>query len=69
MDGVVARKLVNGGEMVSSGQKLFSIVDGGDIWLNVRVAETKIGRIRQGQDCSSRWTVMTAGFSTARFMK
>ncbi len=50
VDGVVARKLVNGGEMVSSGQKLFSIVDGGDIWLNVRVEETKIGRIRQGQD-------------------
>ncbi len=50
VDGVVARKLVNGGEMVSSGQKLFSIVDSGDIWLNVRVEETKIGRIRQGQD-------------------
>lgn len=50
VDGVVARKLVNGGEMVSSSQKLFSIVDGGDIWLNVRVEETKIGRIRQGQD-------------------
>ena len=35
VDGVVARKLVNGGEMVSSGQKLFSIVDGGDIWLTL----------------------------------
>lgn len=50
VDGVIARKLVNGGEMVGSGQKLFSIVDGGDIWLNVRVEETKIGRIKPGQD-------------------
>lgn len=50
VDGIVARKLVNGGEMVSAGQRLFSIVDSNDIWLNVRVEETKIGRIRAGQD-------------------
>lgn len=50
VDGIIARKLVNGGEMVSAGQKLFSIVDSHDIWLNVRVEETKIGRIRTGQE-------------------
>lgn len=50
VDGVVARKLANAGELVSAGQKLFSIVDSHDIWLNVRVEETKIGRIRVGQE-------------------
>lgn len=50
VEGVVARKLVNDGELVSAGQKLFSIVNNRDIWLNVRVEETKIGRIHIGQD-------------------
>ncbi len=52
VDGVVARKLVNQGELVSVGQKLFSLVDNRDIWLNIRVEETKIGRIHVGQDVS-----------------
>ncbi len=50
VDGMVAQKLVHEGEVVNAGQKLFSIVDGSDIWLNVRVEETKIGHIRLGQD-------------------
>lgn len=50
VEGIVARKLVNNGELVSAGQKLFSIVNNRDIWLNIRVEETKIGRIHVGQD-------------------
>ncbi|OCA02122.1 HlyD family secretion protein [Akkermansia glycaniphila] len=50
VDGMIAQKLVHEGEVVNTGQKLFSIVDGSDIWLNVRVEETKIGHIRLGQD-------------------
>ncbi|MEG0024739.1 MAG: HlyD family secretion protein [Akkermansia sp.] len=50
VDGVVARKLANAGELVNVGQKLFSIVNNRDIWLNIRVEETKIGRIKPGQD-------------------
>lgn len=50
VSGMVAQKLVSEGELVSSGQKLFSIVDEDDMWLNVRIEETKIGRISVGQN-------------------
>lgn len=50
VNGMVAQKLVREGELVNSGQKLFSIVDNNDIWLNVRVEETKIGRIHPELD-------------------
>ena len=50
VDGMIAQKLVREGELVNAGQKLFSIVDSHDIWLNVRVEETKIGRIHPDQD-------------------
>lgn len=49
VDGIVAQKLTSEGELVGVGQKLFSLVDAYDIWLNVRVEETRIGRIRPGQ--------------------
>lgn len=52
VDGMVAQRLVRPGELVTSGQKLFSIVDGNDLWLAVRVEETKIGRIKPGQQVS-----------------
>lgn len=52
VDGIVAQKLVTAGELVSAGQKLFSLADRNDTWLNVRVEETKIGRIQPGQDVS-----------------
>lgn len=48
-EGVVALKSVNTGEVVSAGQPLFSVVDCKDIWLNARIEETKIGKIRTGQ--------------------
>lgn len=50
VDGMVAQKLVKPGELVNVGQKLFSIVDNHDIWLNVRVEETKIGKVKLGQE-------------------
>lgn len=49
-NGMVAQKLISEGELVSSGQKLFTIVNEDDMWLNVRIEETKIGRISIGQD-------------------
>lgn len=47
--GIVALKSVNPGEVVAAGQTLFSVVDNKDVWLNARIEETKIGKIRLGQ--------------------
>mgnify|MGYP002608955942 CR=1 FL=1 len=38
------------GELVAAGQKLFTLVNTDDIWLNARIEETRIGQIRVGQD-------------------
>ena len=35
---------------VAAGQKLFTLVNTDDIWLNARIEETRIGQIRVGQD-------------------
>ena len=48
-DGVIALKNVSPGEVVSAGQTLFSIVDSKDLWLNARIEETKIGKIKLNQ--------------------
>jgi membrane fusion protein (multidrug efflux system) len=49
VDGVIALKNVNTGEVVTAGQTLFSVVDSKDLWLNARIEETKIGKIQLGQ--------------------
>ena len=46
----VIQKLVSAGELVAAGQKLFTLVNTDDIWLNARIEETRIGQIRVGQD-------------------
>lgn len=49
VDGVVALKSVNPGEVIAAGQPLFSVVNCKDVWLNARIEETKIGKIKVGQ--------------------
>ena len=49
VEGIIALKGVNPGEVVTAGQTLFSVVDNKDVWLNARIEETKIGKIRIGQ--------------------
>lgn len=49
VDGIIALKNINAGEVVSAGQNLFSIVDSQDLWLNARIEETKIGKIKLNQ--------------------
>lgn len=49
VNGVVALKSVNPGEVVNAGQVLFSVVDCQDVWLNARIKETEIGKVRTGQ--------------------
>lgn len=48
-DGVVALKSANAGEMVTAGQPIVTVTDLGDTWVNARIEETKIGRIKIGQ--------------------
>lgn len=48
-DGVVAQKSANAGEMVAAAQPIITLTDLGDTWVNVRVEETEIGRIKIGQ--------------------
>lgn len=48
-DGIVAQKLTSEGELVSTGQKLFTLIDNNDIWLNVRIEETEVGKLHLGQ--------------------
>lgn len=49
VDGMVALKSVNPGEVVAVGQPLFTVVDSKDLWVNARVEETKIGKLKIGQ--------------------
>lgn len=48
-DGVIALKSANAGEMVAASQPIVTITDLGDTWINARIEETKIGRIKIGQ--------------------
>lgn len=49
VNGTVAQKLISPGELVSVGQRLLTLVDGDDIWLNARIEETRISQLREGQ--------------------
>jgi len=49
VDGIVALKSANPGEVVVMGQPLFSVIDSNDIWVNARIEETYIGKLKVGQ--------------------
>lgn len=49
VSGSVALKSVNPGEVVAAGQPLFSVTDLNDVWVNARIEETKIGKVKIGQ--------------------
>lgn len=49
VSGMVALKSVNPGEVVSAGQALFTIADLQDVWVSARIEETKIGKVKPGQ--------------------
>ncbi|MBP2644899.1 MAG: emrA 2 [Firmicutes bacterium] len=50
VDGIVALKNVNVGEVVAAGQALFSVVSDIDLWVNARLEETYIGKVQLGQE-------------------
>ena len=49
VDGIVAVKSTHAGEVLVMGQPMFSIVDSKDLWVNARIEETYIGRLKVGQ--------------------
>lgn len=49
VSGLVALKSVNPGEVVAAGQALFTIADLQDVWVSARIEETKIGKLKPGQ--------------------
>lgn len=49
VDGIVAQKVANPGEVVSTGQSIVNLVNTNDLWLNARIEETKIGGLKIGQ--------------------
>lgn len=49
VDGIVAQKVANPGEVVSAGQSIVNLVNINDLWLNARIEETKIGRLKINQ--------------------
>ena len=55
VDGHISLKAVNPGEVVASGQSLFALADLKDVWVNARIEETKISRVKVG--CEVEYTV------------
>lgn len=49
VNGTIALKSVNPGEVVAAGQPLFSIADLSDVWVTARIEETKLDKIRVGE--------------------
>lgn len=47
--GQVAQKSANTGEVVAAGQPLITAVDSKDLWVNARIEETKIGKLKVAQ--------------------
>lgn len=48
VNGTVAQKLISVGELVAVGQRLLTLVDAEDMWLNARIEETRIGQLHEG---------------------
>ena len=49
IDGVVALKSIEMGEIVAAGQPLFKIADLDDVWVSANIEENYVGRIQVGQ--------------------
>ncbi|MDT8901593.1 HlyD family secretion protein [Anaeroselena agilis] len=49
VSGIVAKRPVDPGEMVSVGQTVYSITDPAESWVEANIEETNIGRIRSGE--------------------
>lgn len=50
--GVIAVKSVEEGEVVTTGQPIFSVANLDDVWIAANIEETYIGKVKVGQDVS-----------------
>lgn len=51
-NGIIVSKYVDEGEIVAAGMPLFTIQQPDKNWVNVKVKETQLGRIKEGQEVS-----------------
>ncbi|HEU4643217.1 MAG TPA: HlyD family secretion protein [Gemmatimonadaceae bacterium] len=49
MDGRIAKKTAEVGQLVTPGQPLMAVVDGRETWVVANLKETQLGRVQQGQ--------------------
>jgi membrane fusion protein (multidrug efflux system) len=49
IDGVLARKNVNPGQVIQAGQPLFAIVQVSDVWITANFKETQLAKMKAGQ--------------------
>jgi membrane fusion protein (multidrug efflux system) len=49
IDGVLARKSVNPGQVIQAGQPLFAIVQVSDVWITANFKETQLANMKAGQ--------------------
>ncbi|MGQ0553523.1 MAG: efflux RND transporter periplasmic adaptor subunit [Planctomycetota bacterium] len=54
IDGIVAERSLNVGELVNSGQRLLRLVDTADLVLNLRVPQDALARLQRGQPVEVR---------------
>ncbi len=54
IDGIVDTRAVRGGEYVTPGQPIFTLVNPDDLWVRIDVEETYIDRVRQGDTLTMR---------------
>ncbi len=47
--GIIARKQIEVGQLVQSGQALFSVVGDSDVWIGANMKETQLARVKVGQ--------------------
>jgi HlyD family secretion protein len=78
IDGIVSVRAVRGGEFVTAGQPLVTLIDPDDLWVRVDVEETYIDRVRLGDTFTIRlpsgdqrqgtvfYRAADAGFATQR---
>lgn len=50
LDGTIAKKLIEQGELASPGLPLFSVIDLNDVWVKVFVPEEQLGLVKLGQE-------------------
>jgi membrane fusion protein (multidrug efflux system) len=49
VDGVLARKSVNPGQVIQAGQPLFAVVQVSDVWITANFKETQLADMKVGQ--------------------